>query len=59
MPAQPRYPGTSEDTSDQAGSQPLTSRQRHGRLLLIVVLVVLVVAMIVLHAAGVLGKGTM
>jgi cytochrome c-type biogenesis protein CcmE len=37
----------------------LTARQRRNRLLVILIVIAIIVAMIVLHMAGVVGKGTM
>lgn len=57
MTNQHRYTGTDDDPS--AGKAPLTPRQRRNRLLVILIVSAIIVVMIVLHIAGVVGKGTM
>lgn len=54
---QHRYTGTDDDPG--TGKVPLTARQRRNRLLVILIVIAIIGAMIVLHAAGVVGKGTM
>ena len=54
---QHRYTGTDDDPG--TGKAPLTARQRRNRLLVILIVIAIVVAMIVLHIAGIVGKGTM
>ena len=53
---QHRYTGTDDPGT---GKAPLTARQRRNRLLVILIVIAIIVAMIVLHIAGVVGKGTM
>ncbi len=54
---QHRYTGTDDDPG--TGKASLTARQRRNRLLVILIVIAIIVAMIVLHMAGVVGKGAM
>ena len=52
---QPRYQG-SDENADSA-REPLTTRQRWMRVLVIAVVIAAVLAMVILHLTGTLGKG--
>jgi hypothetical protein len=59
MADQTRHPGTGDDAGTAAESRLTASRPRWKILLGAGIVIALLVLMIALHAAGVVGKGTM
>ncbi len=59
MADQPRHPDVGQDTGTGTQSRLTASRPRWKILLGIVIVIALLALMIALHAAGVVGKGTM
>lgn len=58
MADQPRYPDTGEDAGPGPGREPITTRQRWTRVLLVLTVVVLLAVMIILHVTGTFGPGS-
>jgi hypothetical protein len=59
MADQTRHPDTGDDTGTVVESRLTASRPRWKILLGVIIVIALVALMIALHAAGVVGKGTM